>query len=316
MPEPRTAVVLAAGLGTRFLPLTRTVPKPAIPFLNRPILHWVFDGLRASGVEKAFVNLHHLPGGVREVAEFYPGKLPVEYSPEPDILGTAGLYNPLRDHLPEMFLAANADIWFDADLGNLIDDLDAHPDALATLAVLPRPSHAPYTGLDVGRGGKLRAFGTGPWFFSGLYAARREILDGLPIVGFQELVKDLLTPLLASGRIRAVPLVGRWADLGTPREYLLATEEILSAMSSGGGPDVPEGSRLEERSGFPVLVHMAARLDERARVTGPVVLGPGAEVAADADVGEAVLLGDSRVGPGAILRRAILSPSVVLHPHE
>ena len=62
------AVILAAGLGLRMRPLTERIPKPALPFLNRPILHWTLEALAAAGVRRVFVNLHHLPQAVKEAA--------------------------------------------------------------------------------------------------------------------------------------------------------------------------------------------------------------------------------------------------------
>lgn len=312
--EGLTAVVLAAGLGTRFLPLTRTVPKPAIPFLNRPILHGVFDGLRASGVERVILNLHHLAGGVRTCAESHGGGLGVEYSFEPEILGTAGLYNPIRDILPETFLAANADIRFDGDLSFLLDDLDAHPRALASLAVLPYPEGASYTGLDVAGDGTLVGFGRGAWMFTGLYAARRGLLDGLPREGFMDLVKDLLIPALEGGKVRALPLRGAWADLGTPGEYLRETAAALERMAAGAGPPVPEGSRLENRRDFPVLIHRTAVLRDGARVVGPLVLGPNSEVEDGVDLGNAVLLAGARAVRGEKRHHTILGPDGAVCP--
>jgi NDP-sugar pyrophosphorylase family protein len=301
-----TAVVLAAGFGTRFLPLTRSIPKPALPFLNRPILHWVFDALRASGVERALLNLHHLPDAVRGVAEAYGGGFGLDFSLEPEILGTAGLYNPLRDRLPDLFLAANADLWFDGDLSPLLHDLHAHPESHASLGVLPRPEGMRYTGLDVQGDGTLRAFGRGGWMFTGLYAVRRRILDHLPREGFLELVKDLLVPALESGLIRAVPLRGAWADLGSPGEYLRETARALQAVAGGCGPTIPAGCRLETRDGFPVLLHRTAHLDAKARVTGPLVLGEGCSVEAEAEAGNAVLLSGAHLGRGDSLNRALL----------
>ncbi len=62
----REAVLLSAGFGTRMRPMTLGIPKPALPFLNRPVMHWALDGLVETGIERVLVNLHHLPDKVRE----------------------------------------------------------------------------------------------------------------------------------------------------------------------------------------------------------------------------------------------------------
>src|SRR5689334_311320 len=58
--SPRTAMVLAGGLGVRMRPLTDKLPKPLIEVGGKALLDHVLDKLVAAGVETAVVNVHHL----------------------------------------------------------------------------------------------------------------------------------------------------------------------------------------------------------------------------------------------------------------
>src|SRR5215210_868574 len=103
------AMLLAAGYGTRFRPVTYTLPKPLVPVCNKPLIAWAIEALR--GVDDFVVNLHHLPDAILHyLPRAFPGKR-FEFSFEPEILGTGGGVRKVRALLEgdDDFLLLNAD---------------------------------------------------------------------------------------------------------------------------------------------------------------------------------------------------------------
>src|SRR3954451_22898302 len=82
----RAAMILCAGLGTRLRPLTEWLAKPMVPIGDAPALGHIARRLRASGIGRLVVNVHHRPADLRSWAE----REGIGVSDERDLLGTAG----------------------------------------------------------------------------------------------------------------------------------------------------------------------------------------------------------------------------------
>ena len=85
------AMIVAAGLGTRLLPLTKLLPKPALPVRGVPLVAYQLALLRDHGVREVAINVHHLPEALEAAAERWcPPGLALRFSREPELLGTGG----------------------------------------------------------------------------------------------------------------------------------------------------------------------------------------------------------------------------------
>jgi len=244
------AFVLAAGFGSRFRPETLTRPKSLLPLGGRPILFHVFDHLLGEGADAFVVNAHHLAEELRgAIGEAYAG-VPVAWSVEEEILGTAGGIR--RAHERGLlgngaFLVANGDVFTTLPLGRLLAGRHG-ADVVSALAVLPNGNPSVDTPLWADAKGRLVAVGgvrpredvTGPWLFTGLQAATPALVARIP-AGFSELARDVLAPS-AAARDRAFALVpyapsdGLWFDLGT-RERLAAAEAARAAHATRAASD-------------------------------------------------------------------------------
>jgi len=113
---PKTAMLLAAGLGTRLRPLTDTLPKPLVPVAGKTLLQRGLDMLAAASVEKTIINIHYkadiLTAFVKKLAPHYAMELVL--SDESDyLLDSAGAIVKALPLLgQEPFFVLNADTFW------------------------------------------------------------------------------------------------------------------------------------------------------------------------------------------------------------
>src|SRR5262249_17771914 len=153
------AMLLAAGYGTRFQPVTLTLPKPLIPVCNRPLIGWPIQSFLAQGIRDFVVNLHHHPDSIRDyLLRAYP-QARFELSLEQEILGTGGgvrRARPLLDGEDEFFLA-NGDTIQTVPVDAL---RRARGDALAALTLRHPPPGDHFTPV-FHENGRVTGFGSG-----------------------------------------------------------------------------------------------------------------------------------------------------------
>src|SRR5262249_4902102 len=139
------------GFGTRLWPLTIGRTKPAIPFLNRPLIVYTIEYLKRCGIEDLIINLHHEPDSVRkQIGDGSRYGVRINYSVEKgEILGTSGALDRVRDQLDkETFVVVNGKIITDIDLGAAVTTHRSRK-ALATLVLLSNRKRERFTEVKV-----------------------------------------------------------------------------------------------------------------------------------------------------------------------
>ena len=296
---------LAAGAGTRLLPLTRTVPKPLLAPAGRPLVDLAVEALRASGATRVVVNAHH---GADQLAARLAGRPGVEVVVEPVLLGTGGgLVNAARLGLlgdgDDPVLVTAADHVVDpADLADLAALLDQ---AGAPMAVGLVPGAAdPYRLRLEGAEGRVVRDPGGRWESAGVYGLRAGRLCDLE-PGPATLFGRVLGPLLAEGQVAGLPFRGPMADAGTLHRLL----GVSAGLLTGRWPyTLPPGELRRGLGGGLVFVAEGAHVDPAAVLAGPVVLDAGSRVGAGAVVTRAVVGPDAQVGPRARVVGSFLGP--------
>ena len=233
---PRTAMVLAAGLGKRMRPLTATRPKPLVEIAGRALLDHALDRLRAAGVEHAVVNVHYLADSIEaHLGKTHQG-MRVSLSDErAQLLETGGgLVHALPMIDSDPFLVVNSDnLWVDGPTDSLRMLAshwdDARMDALLLLVPLARAScHHGRGDFHMDRVGRLSRRRTGrvaPFVYTGVQIVSKRLVVDAPSGPFSfNLFWDRA---IAAGRCFGASHQGLWFDVGTP-PAVSAAELVLA----------------------------------------------------------------------------------------
>ncbi len=238
---PQSAMVFAAGFGTRMGALTESCPKPLLRLDAHTLLDHTLDLVSAAGIGKAVVNLHYRGQQIRDHLAGRAQPAIVFSDEQPEILDTGGgIVNALGQLGPGPFATINADTVF---LGRnplaLLGDAwqrDAWQgiDADALLLLVPVANTVAYTRsgdffLDTPtakphrRGQAPKA----PYVYAGAQIIRASAFDQEPEGPFS--LNIIWDRLLAKGRVRAAIYPDRWVDVGTPDGLALARDAVAAA---------------------------------------------------------------------------------------
>ncbi|MEI6563447.1 MAG: sugar phosphate nucleotidyltransferase [bacterium] len=278
MNRPRKAIVLAAGFGSRLLPLTLLKPKPLFPVWGKPVLGHAIELLHRWGVRDVLVNTHYHADQILEYLKSIriPG-LRIQLSFEPDILGTGGVLPKARWFLDDQpFWMLNADVMADLDGAPLID---AYEQQSVVAALWLDPTRGPRTvehrnGLiTVFKSSLARTEGTAT--FCGLQLLSPRILKFLPASGFSSIVDAYENAQAAGEKIAGVVVPhAYWADIGSQEAYLATHREMLAL------PRWKKHSKRDGRvvaTGIGTIIHPGAQVD-RSVLWDNVTVFPGASV--------------------------------------
>lgn len=236
---PTTAMILAAGLGTRMRPLTDHMPKPMVAVAGKPLLDHVLDKLADAGVTRAVVNVHYLPDQI--IDHLAPRATPaITISDERDvILGTGGAVVKALPRLGDQpFFLSNADtMWIDGvrpNLARLADAFDAaRMDILLLLA--PTADSIGYHGkgdFTMGTDGALRRrkeTEVVPFVYAGVAVLSPALFADAPQGEFS--LTRIFDRAAETSRLHGLRIDGTWMHVGTPDAVDAAEKAFLASAA-------------------------------------------------------------------------------------
>ncbi|MDA3942405.1 MAG: sugar phosphate nucleotidyltransferase [Bacteroidetes bacterium] len=229
MNKKHTAMILAAGKGTRLKNLTAARPKALLEINGITLLERAINQVLAAGVSTIIVNVHHF---AEQVIQFLNqpkfSALDLYISDESnELLDTGGGLLKARDYFidSQSVLIHNVDIISDLNIASIIKDFE-DDEAMAWLLTQKRTSNRQllFDPLDQLCGWKDKRTESYKWVdkptkdyqefsFSGIHLLKPALLAGLPVR--KTSIIDLYLNLAMHQQIRSKPIkTGFWFDLG------------------------------------------------------------------------------------------------------
>ena len=300
------AMILAAGFGTRLWPLTEDRTKPAIPFLNRPLISYSVEYLASHGINDIIINLHHQPDSVRDaLGDGSNLGVKIVYSYEHEILGTSGALDRVREHLEgEDFIVINGKIITDIDLG---DAIRAHRErqAIATLVLRHNAAREHFSIVEIDQRSRITRFAGFP------EPVANEVMtaEGGAACASGTVVKTDNTPLMFTGIQVLSPRIFHYI----PRDcFSHSTIHVYPRAIESGETVIAHISEGEwyEMSTIDRYLEASRLFMRKSGMTA--IEGEGCEIADGALVQDSVLWDDVKVEAGARVHASVLGDNVTV----
>ncbi|MEM6625848.1 MAG: nucleotidyltransferase family protein [Pseudomonadota bacterium] len=231
-----TAMLLAAGLGTRMRPLTDDRPKPMIELAGRSLIDHALDKLVAAGVERAIVNVHYFADKLESHLAARDDIEILISDERAELLETGGGVVKASVHFQdEPVLILNTDAcWETADdttFQTLVEAFDPETmDSLLLLADMketlgfhgPGDFYLETDGRLTRRGERTRA----PYVYAGAYVLNPGVLAGYAATPFS--ANAYWNESLKAGRLFGQVMSPFWMHVGDPAARDAAEARLLA----------------------------------------------------------------------------------------
>ncbi len=309
-------MILGAGIGSRLDPLTRSLPKPLVPIVGKPVMGHLIDLLRKHGVTEIMVNVQYLGQCVIDtIGDGSRYNIPVHFSREEALCGDAGgvkrVESFFREGDDDTFMVIGGDDLTDTDIGRIVAAHRAKG-ATATLGVTPVEDPSEFGIVVAGDDGFITRFQEKPKpgeAFSnlantGIYVFNTKVFDYIPADTFFGFGNNVFPALMDAGEpMLSVPSDAYWKDVGNLTIYRNSQRDCIDGKVK---VDFPTGSTVNGTT----VVCAGAQVD--GEISDYTVVGEGAIVEAGAIVKNSILWDGAVIKAGTYLENCVVGSGVTV----
>ena len=291
--------ILAAGKGTRLLPLTETKPKPLIPIAGKPLLQHSIEMFRENNITKILLIVGHYKEKIQDF--FGNGKdfgVEISYIEQKEFLGTAHATNLVKDFAgQDPFLLFYGDQYMDSQIfEEIVNEFSTNSyDGLISAKYMEDPKK--WGILKSNNDGFLEKIIEKPsddrfgnLANAGVYIFNQDIFEGIAkteksIRGEYELTDSIQYLIDNKKNIKIVDISDYyWNGVGYPWQILETNQHIISKMDSN-------------------LIHNSVLIEDSVTIHGFVEIGDGTIIKAGTYIEGPLIIGTVLVIHGKFLKQ-------------
>ncbi len=349
-PERLRVIIPVGGKAKRLLPLTAETSKACLRLLNRPLIEFSLLSLARQGIinfmfgVKGYTNyrdLHDFFGSGYGFSARYgiSPRVHIKYQPNVDDLGSADSasinmeYYNVRDPV----FAVQGDNIFDVNLKELVT-FHQKKGAVMTIALRKVEDVEGYGIADINKAMRISRFVEKPTrkeapsnlANTGLYMVSPEIRRIFKEKGVKQIVKerhrldfgfDFIPYLIKSGRpVYGYTLKGSWYDVGTPRRYLEAMQDMLNgrfSLLTDFGGKISEETRIwvqgESKESMRRRREIIRKIKQgKIEVEGSILIGRHCKISNGVKIVNSCIDNYTKIGKGVVIENSAVMDRAII----
>ncbi|HVQ01203.1 MAG TPA: bifunctional sugar-1-phosphate nucleotidylyltransferase/acetyltransferase [Candidatus Thermoplasmatota archaeon] len=303
------AVILAAGEGKRLRPFTETMPKVMLPVANKPILEYVLNAVKKSGIEEVFLVVGYKKEVIMEYFEDYKG-VTITYINQDKQLGTAHALLQAKRFIKEPFIVLAGDNIIDSSsIQRLMKDPSEY-----TILIKEHPYPSKY-GVVFVENKKISRIvekpkeDIGKYISTGIYKLPHSVFAVIERCSSQGIhaLSTVIQTLVDEGKHIDTVLASVWMDIVYPWDLISVNEAMIQGSAESTNGTIEKGVTLKG----PVTIGKDTTIYAGCYIVGPAVIGEGCEIGPHACIFPSTTIGNnSVVHPFSVIRSSVIMNDV------
>jgi len=305
----KKAVILAAGEGKRLRPFTETMPKVMLPVANKPLLEYVFDATRKSGIEEIVVVVGYKKEVIMEYFKDYKD-VKITYVIQDRQLGTAHALLQAKKHIKDSFIVLAGDNIIDTgSIAKLLKDQSEY-----SLLIKEHPHPSKYGVVFIENRSIRRIVekpkeDVGKYISTGIYKLPRSVFTDIEQCTSEgaHALSSVIQSLVDKGKHINTVLAKSWMDIVYPWDLISVNEVMIQGTSESTSGVIEKGVTLKG----PVSVGKDTKIYSGCYIVGPVVIGDSCEIGPHACIFPSTSIGNNTVvHPFSEIRSSVIMDDV------